>query len=237
MTNDRARVLPSLVELTGGQRLRPEIPHSARVYDYWLGGKDNFAADRELANRIQQEVPTVPRMARANREFMHRATRYLVGEAPPSFSNDLAVLGVDEELDAVRRSGLHAKAYVVEHGNRAYVFVARECRRGGLRRQRRAAGGAGRISADFGVDRVIGDRRTGGSSGPCARGTDRHPGEVSPAPRAAPWARHLRGTTAAGRGRVQAERVGELLPRPGSSNCSSGRWPTARRSSTTWRGW
>jgi hypothetical protein len=61
------------VQPTGGDpRLRTDVPHSARVYDYWLGGKDNFAADRLLAERIEQAVPEVPAMARANRAFMRR---------------------------------------------------------------------------------------------------------------------------------------------------------------------
>ncbi len=57
------------------------VAHSARVYDYWLGGKDNFAADRELADAIATAVPRVAAMARANRAFLRRAVRYLAGPA------------------------------------------------------------------------------------------------------------------------------------------------------------
>jgi hypothetical protein len=59
-------------------RLRIDIAHPARVYDCFLGGKDNFAADRDLAAQIEAVVPTVPAMARANRAFIHRAIRHLV---------------------------------------------------------------------------------------------------------------------------------------------------------------
>jgi O-methyltransferase involved in polyketide biosynthesis len=45
-------------------------PNIARVYDYWLGGKDNFAADRELAAAMTEVNPGIPAMARANREFV-----------------------------------------------------------------------------------------------------------------------------------------------------------------------
>jgi hypothetical protein len=45
-------------------------PNAARVYDYMLGGKDNFAADRELAERMLQIDPGLPRLARSNREFV-----------------------------------------------------------------------------------------------------------------------------------------------------------------------
>ncbi len=57
------------------------VAHPARVYDYWLGGKDNFAADRALGDAIMAAVPTIKTMARANRAFLRRAVRYLAGEA------------------------------------------------------------------------------------------------------------------------------------------------------------
>jgi hypothetical protein len=65
--------------------LPPEIntgkAHSARVYDYWLGGKDNFAADREVGDAIMAAIPSAPLLARQNRAFLRRAVRYLAGEA------------------------------------------------------------------------------------------------------------------------------------------------------------
>ena len=54
--------------------------HSARVYDYWLGGKDHYAADREFGDRILRVVPRQRRHVRANRAFLVRVVRYLVGE-------------------------------------------------------------------------------------------------------------------------------------------------------------
>jgi hypothetical protein len=57
------------------------VPHSARVYDYWLGGKDNFAADRALGDAMVAAIPTLKTMARANRAFLGRAVRYLAAEA------------------------------------------------------------------------------------------------------------------------------------------------------------
>lgn len=53
----------------------------ARVYDYVLGGKDNFAADRKAADAFVRVVPEAPLIARDNRAFVRRAVRYLVGEA------------------------------------------------------------------------------------------------------------------------------------------------------------
>jgi hypothetical protein len=53
------------------------VPHSARVYDYWLGGKDNFAADRELGERTIEAYPNVVFSVRANRAFLARTVRFL----------------------------------------------------------------------------------------------------------------------------------------------------------------
>ena len=57
------------------------VPHIARVYDYWLGGKDNFAADRELGERTLQAYPNLAFSVRANRAFLARAVRFLAAEA------------------------------------------------------------------------------------------------------------------------------------------------------------
>lgn len=57
------------------------VPHPARVYDYLLGGKDNFEADRALARQMMEVTPDIASGARANREFLARAVRYLAGEA------------------------------------------------------------------------------------------------------------------------------------------------------------
>ena len=55
--------------------------HPARVYDYWLGGKDNFAADREAAELALNAYPQLAQAVQANRKFLGRAVRYLTGEA------------------------------------------------------------------------------------------------------------------------------------------------------------
>ncbi len=44
-------------QVGNGNAIRTDIPHPARVYDYWLGGKDNFAADREAAEWVLKVVP------------------------------------------------------------------------------------------------------------------------------------------------------------------------------------
>src|SRR5450755_114091 len=62
-------------------RFNPEVAHPARVYDYWLGGKDNFAADREAAEQVIAVRPTILADVRANRAFLGRVVRYLTTEA------------------------------------------------------------------------------------------------------------------------------------------------------------
>jgi S-adenosyl methyltransferase len=73
------------------------VPHIARIYDYWLGGKDNFAADREAAEHAMAATPTIVPGVQANRRFLGRAVRHMteagvrqfldVGTGIPAASN------------------------------------------------------------------------------------------------------------------------------------------------------
>ncbi|GAA2882498.1 hypothetical protein Acy02nite_78200 [Actinoplanes cyaneus] len=60
--------------------VNPNVPHSARIYDYWLGGKDNFAVDRAVGEAMIQAIPGMRYMAGENRKFVHRAARDLVAK-------------------------------------------------------------------------------------------------------------------------------------------------------------
>ncbi|GAB0106415.1 SAM-dependent methyltransferase [Nocardia sp. JMUB6875] len=66
---------------SAAERIDTTKPHPARRYDYWLGGKDNFAADRESADAVAEAFPTVQLAAVENRNFLRRATAYLTAEA------------------------------------------------------------------------------------------------------------------------------------------------------------
>ena len=55
----------------------PTTPNTARMYDYYLGGKDNFAADREAAEQVRAVVPEIVPLSRANRAFLGRAVEFL----------------------------------------------------------------------------------------------------------------------------------------------------------------
>jgi SAM-dependent methyltransferase len=57
------------------------VPTTARMYDFWLGGHDNFAADRAAALKVTEAAPEAKLMAVENRKFLRRAVRYLAAEA------------------------------------------------------------------------------------------------------------------------------------------------------------
>ena len=71
------RVITDSEALRG--RIDPTVPHIARIYDYWLGGKDNFAADREAAERVIAVTPAILPGVRGNRRFLGRAVRCMAG--------------------------------------------------------------------------------------------------------------------------------------------------------------
>jgi hypothetical protein len=77
--------LPRGSKADGSGRTSPPIDttvaHSARRYDYWLGGKDNFAADRESGDAIAAAFPTVRTAVIENRRFVRRAAAFLAGQA------------------------------------------------------------------------------------------------------------------------------------------------------------
>jgi hypothetical protein len=62
-------------------KIDTSVPHTARIWNYWLGGKDNFAADREVGDQVQEFLPDIVTSARADRAFLRRAVRYLVADA------------------------------------------------------------------------------------------------------------------------------------------------------------
>ncbi|MGA5424129.1 SAM-dependent methyltransferase [Streptomyces lavendulocolor] len=62
-------------------RIRTDIAHNARVWNYWLGGKDNYPVDREVGDQVVAMYPSIGEVARADRAFLGRAVAYLAGEA------------------------------------------------------------------------------------------------------------------------------------------------------------
>jgi hypothetical protein len=61
-------------------KIDPEVPHSARIWNHWLGGKDNYPSDRQVGDQIRDFFPDIIDSARADRAFLGRAVRYLAGD-------------------------------------------------------------------------------------------------------------------------------------------------------------
>ncbi len=70
-----------LPALSPGSRIDTTVPHSARIWNYWLGGKDNYAADRAAGDAYTKVFPRITGIARASRYFLTRVVRYLAGDA------------------------------------------------------------------------------------------------------------------------------------------------------------
>ncbi|MER7083480.1 S-adenosyl methyltransferase [Saccharopolyspora kobensis] len=90
--------------------LRTDVPHSARIYDYLLGGRDNFAADRDAAGSITADWPNLPKSMRANRDFMCRVTRFLAERGYRQF--------LDVGTGLPTSPNLHEVAQSVDPGSR-----------------------------------------------------------------------------------------------------------------------
>jgi hypothetical protein len=72
---------PFVTTQTVAPRIDTSVAHPARRYDYWLGGKDNFAADRESGDAVAAAFPTIRTAAVENRQFLRRAVAFLAEDA------------------------------------------------------------------------------------------------------------------------------------------------------------
>jgi hypothetical protein len=126
----------------------PSVAHPARVYDYWLGGKDNYAADRSAAEAIIAVRPAIVRDIRANRDFMRRAVAYLatvgvrqfldVGTGIPTEPNlHEVVQGIASDARIVYADNdpvvlSHARALLVSTSEGATSYVQADVRDPGM---------------------------------------------------------------------------------------------------------
>ena len=78
-------VLPENEDGAGRPDIDTSVAHIARVYDYWLGGKNHFAADREVGDKVLEIHPETALSVRANRAFLARAVRYLTAQGIRQF--------------------------------------------------------------------------------------------------------------------------------------------------------
>ncbi|MEV7994027.1 SAM-dependent methyltransferase [Streptomyces sp. NPDC086077] len=79
-------------------------PHPARMYDWYLGGKDNYPVDEEMGRQMLALDPRVPVMARVNRAFMHRATRWLATNGVRQFLDIGTGIPTEPNLHQVAQS-------------------------------------------------------------------------------------------------------------------------------------
>src|SRR4051812_37332671 len=70
-----------MTEVPPFDKIDTTVSHSARIWNYWLGGKDNYPVDREVGDQILGFIPELEQSARADRRFLARAVRYLAEEA------------------------------------------------------------------------------------------------------------------------------------------------------------
>ncbi|MEY9909614.1 hypothetical protein ABIA35_005853 [Catenulispora sp. MAP12-49] len=103
-------------------RIDTSKPHTARIYDYWIGGKQNFPADREVAEKVAEAMPAVPMIARANRAFLGRAVRYAAQQGVKQFLDIGAGLPAAGNTHEVAQS-VHPDASVVYVDNDPLVTV------------------------------------------------------------------------------------------------------------------
>jgi SAM-dependent methyltransferase len=105
--------------------IRTDIAHPARVYDYWLGGKDNFAADRETAEFVLSVTPEMLDAARAGRDFLVRTVRFLAESGIHQFLDIGTGLPTSPNVHEVAQS-VHPDARVVYVDNDPVVFLHAE---------------------------------------------------------------------------------------------------------------
>ncbi|MEU1425323.1 SAM-dependent methyltransferase [Kitasatospora sp. NPDC005751] len=96
--------------------------HSARMYDYYLGGTTNFAADREAAGQALAVFPWAPVAARANRAFMHRSIRFLAGTGIDQFLDIGTGIPTSPNLHEVAQQ-VNPQARVLYTDNDPIVFA------------------------------------------------------------------------------------------------------------------
>jgi O-methyltransferase involved in polyketide biosynthesis len=94
----------------------PTVPSVARIYDYLIGGKDNYAADRTAAQRFIDLVPEVPKIARANRDFLVRGVRFLAEAGVRQFIDLGAGIPTSPNVHEVARQAQpDARVVYVDH--------------------------------------------------------------------------------------------------------------------------
>jgi hypothetical protein len=139
---------PELERTPLRERFDPEIPHPARVYNVWLGGKDGLAADRKAAEEVASCRPAMVAGAQANRAFLARAAGYLAGERDlrqfldvgpglpaPGNTHEVAHIAADSKIVYLDRDPLvlaHARALLTSRPEGVCEYIDADLRDPGV---------------------------------------------------------------------------------------------------------
>ena len=95
----------------------PSVPNPARMWNYWLGGKDNFAVDRQAAQRVLEVMPSMPAIARAARLFLTNAVRQLAADHGIRQFLDIGtgLPTADNTHDVAQRAAAESRIVYVDH--------------------------------------------------------------------------------------------------------------------------
>ena len=135
----------------------PSVPNSARMYDYYLGGKDNFPVDREAAEKAVAAMPVIPVLARANRAFLVDAVRKMAAAGVSQFLDIGSGLPTSPNVHEVARETVPDARVVYVDYDPVVVLHSQARRRvpgaAAVRADVRAPGGDLRVARGGGADR------------------------------------------------------------------------------------
>jgi hypothetical protein len=97
-------------------KIDTSVSHSARIWNYWLGGKDNYPVDQQVGDQILAFVPELVRSARADRYFLARAVRYLAAQGMRQFLDiGTGLPTVDNTHEVAQRAAPESKVVYVDN--------------------------------------------------------------------------------------------------------------------------
>jgi hypothetical protein len=103
-------------ERGGRAEFDPAVPHPARVYNFWLGGKDNFAADRHAGEQVIRLMPGIVDGVRANRAFLVQAVQYLSAQGIRQFLDvGTGLPAPDNTHEVAQRLAAESRIVYVDH--------------------------------------------------------------------------------------------------------------------------
>jgi hypothetical protein len=136
---------PGLSPAAYAPRLDTSVPHAARVYAYWLGGKDHYPADRKAAEEVIRLRPQVVASARANRSFLARVVQFLATECGIRQFLDIGtgMPAPESTHEVAQRAAPDAKIVYVDNDPQVLVHAR------ALLRSTTAEGACGYVDADL----------------------------------------------------------------------------------------